>query len=572
MKKFLIVLVVLLLLGGLIFGLLYFFWTPENIALLGQKAMQEGKSDRAVRYYEMAWEKEPENPDYAISLADACIAAGSYTQAERCLVKSIQKAPSAELYGKLSQVYVAQDKLLDAQEMLDGIQDPELFAQLSAQRPQAPTFSYAGGEYDEYISVELSAPAGTVCYSVSAEYPSLNSVYAEPITLSSGESRITAIAVGENGLVSTLAAQDYLIYGVVEELSFADETLEAYVRDTLYIARTAAITTEDLWSFTELTLDEPLTDYSDLRYFVNLTALSLKGCTAEDYSFLDAMPELRSLNLSGAEMPAEAVEHIGGLALLESLDLTGCKLSNISALAGNTALTSLLLSQNSVSDLTPLSGMTKLTELTLDHNAVTSLKGLESLKNLVTLDISENNISDLSPLSGCVKLETLSAGGNAVSNLAPLSGMTKLTTLSLSDNRISDLSDLATCTSLTRLEVAQNELTDVNVIASLDNLTHLDASYNAITALPALKSTAMLGQVNLSYNQLEDISALAGLLSLYYVNVDYNAALTDIECLVDCYILARVDAFGTQVTEVAKLLDLGVSVNYDPSVAINQDD
>ncbi len=572
MKKLLITLLVFLLLGGLIFGLLYFFWTAENFALLGQRAVAEQNYSRAVRCYEIACDLDPENSEYPLALADACIAEGNYTKAERYLVNAILTAPSVELYCKLSSVYIAQDKLLDAQEMLDNVNDPTIFSQLDSLRPAAPTFSYESGEYDEYISVELSAQAGTIYYSLTEEYPSTTgTAYAEPISLVTGDNHLSAIVVDESGLVSTLVTADYLIYGVVEEVTFASPELEAYVRDTLYLARTAPITTQDLWTFTELTLSSDVTDYSDLRHFVNLTSLTIQESSVEDYSFLAYTPEICYLDLFDSAISTGAMAYIGTLSKLETLNLSSCGLSNISALAGNTALVTLDLSENSVSDLSPLNGLDALTDLNLHSNAITSLEGLHGLKALVTLDISENNIKDLSPLEDCVKLETLHAYGNNISTVDVLASMPKLSTLTLSRNSISDISVLSGCSALTHLEVAENGLTSVDVIAELDALTYLDASYNAITALPVLKDTAPLGQINVAYNQIEDISVLAGLISLYYVNVDYNENLEDIECLATCYLLARVDAFGTKVTEVTKLLDMSVIVNYDPSVAFEED-
>ena len=42
MKKALILLVVLVLLAGLLFGLYHFLWTADNFAALGEKAMKSG--------------------------------------------------------------------------------------------------------------------------------------------------------------------------------------------------------------------------------------------------------------------------------------------------------------------------------------------------------------------------------------------------------------------------------------------------------------------------------------------------------------------------------------------------
>ena len=141
MKKALILLVVLVLLAGLLFGLYHFLWTADNFAALGEKAMKSGNYARAVDRYTTAVSLAPDNVDYVLALADACLADGSYTRAERTLVEAIRTAPSEQLYRRLSATYVAQDKLLDAQQMLDSITDPAIRASLEAARPAAPALT-----------------------------------------------------------------------------------------------------------------------------------------------------------------------------------------------------------------------------------------------------------------------------------------------------------------------------------------------------------------------------------------------------------------------------------------------
>ena len=179
MKKAL--LVVLVLLAGLLFGLYHFLWTADNFAALGEKAMKSGNYARAVDRYTTAVSLAPDNVDYVLALADACLADGSYTRAERTLVEAIRTAPSEQLYRRLS---VAQDKLLDAQQMLDSITDPAIRASLEAARPAAPALTPDGGEFSDYITVSVSAPTGTVYVSVTEQYPSTaDGPYAEPIAL-----------------------------------------------------------------------------------------------------------------------------------------------------------------------------------------------------------------------------------------------------------------------------------------------------------------------------------------------------------------------------------------------------
>lgn len=576
MKKALIILLVVLLACSALFCAWYFLWTPENFASLGDSSMASGKYSRAVWLYEQAAELSAEEPRYVLKIADACIAEGSYTKAERTLVNAIRKNPSAELYCKLSSVYVAQDKLLDAQKMLDGITNPEIAAEIAALRPAAPTVSPAGGQFSEYISLEM-APApdqrGSVYYSLTEQYPSMSDgLYAEPVALSAGSTHVQLLAVGENGLVSSLVEADYLIVGVVEEVVFASEELEAYLREMLYIPRTSAVMTSDLWTVTELEVPYDVADYSDLRHFKNLTSLRIEDSTVSDYSFLSATTELKKLSLPGCIISEEALTYIGGLTELTDLDLSHCGLSNIAPLENLKDLTNLNLSGNSITDIKPLSGLKYIASLNLSNNALSAIDALDGASELAELDISENTISSVASLSSCIELTTLNANDNQISDVSFLSELPALEALHLNRNAVSDVSTLASCTSLKRLELAENHLTNIDILANLVNLTYLDISRNEIAALPALSQDAPLQQFYASYNQLEDISVLAGLSQLSFVDVDYNTKVEDIAVLSSCPMLVQVDAFGTKVTEVTALTDMGVIVNFDPTTVSTEDD
>ena len=571
MKKLLITLLVLLILGGIVFGLYYFFWTAENFASLAKDAQADGKYEKAMDYYEIALELDPSNADYALALADVSILEGSYTAAERALASAIKVAPTTELVCKLSSVYVAQTKLLDARELLDSITDAAILRDLETMRPAAPVFNPEGGEYDEYIEVSFADYQGTLYYSTGYEYPGPSTgVYTEPMPLSSGTSSFTALIVSDNGLVSPLAEAEYLVVGVVEELQFASPELEAYIRDTLYIPRTSAVMSDQLWEFTEFTVPKDVTDYSDLRYFPNLTSLTINDSTVEDYSVLTTLPGLTRLDLNGSLVSTETLGYISQLTELTELYLSGCGISTVEVLGNNTKLEKLDLSGNSVYDIAVLATCPKLTHLNLNGNAVSSLDCLRGNSTLVSLDISQNNVAYLAPLSECSKLEEIYANGNRITDVSVLAGMPSLKILCANQNDITDVSALASCTQLTRLELRDNALTSIDVLAVLTEVTYLDISYNQIAALPVLDMECHLQQFYASYNLIEDVSMLAGLPELTYVNVDYNENLEEIECLNACHLLVQVDAFGTKVAEVKLLTDMGVIVNFTP--VVNEED
>ena len=118
------------------------------------------------------------------------------------------------------------------------------------------------------------------------------------------------------------------------------------------------------------------------------------------------------------------------------------------------------------------------------------------------------------------------------------------------------------------MRISEFQLENVDSAASLVNLTYLDMSHNLVKELPPFTETCRLQQFYGSYNQLSDISGLAGLPELNYVDVDYNTDITDIECLKACQNLVQVNAFGTKITHVTELSDMGVVVYWDPTSTI----
>lgn len=567
MKKLLITLLVLLILGGILFGLFYFFWTAENFASLAEDAVADQKYDRALKLYEKAVELDPTTPEYALALADVSLLQGNYTVAERALVNAINAVPSADLICKLSAVYVAQDKLLDARELLDSTSDPKV----QELRPAAPVFTPDSGSYDTYVEISFADYEGTLYYSDSAEYPGPSTgIYEAPIPLSSGTSSFSAVIVSEEGLVSPMSEAEYLIMGVIEELTFASAELETYIRDTLYIPRTSPVMSDQLWGITEFIVPDNVTVYSDLAYFKDLTSLTIHNGMADDYSFLVSLPNLTTLDLSGCLITTETLDYIAQLSELQELNLSSCGISTVAALGSNIKLQKLDLSGNSIYDITVLTDCTELTHLNLSGNAVSSLDCLRGNSTLVSLDISQNNVPYLAPLSECTRLEELYANGNRISDISVLGAMPSLKILCANQNQITDVSALAGCTKLTRLELADNQLSSIDILTVLTELTYLDISHNTITVLPEINPEAHLQQFYASYNQIEDISMLAGLKELSYINLDYNENLEEILCLNTCRMLVQVDVFGTKVSEVQLLLDMGVIVNFPP--VINEED
>lgn len=566
MKKALILFLTLLLLGGLAFGAYYFLWTAENFSAWGAAAMEKGNYETAADRYEVAVDLEPGNIDYVLALLNANVSDGNFTKAERTLVKAIRVAPSTRLYCELSTLYVKQDKILDAQLMLDAITDPAVRAEIDSLRPVAPVFEPAPGEYEQEVLWTVNVSGGTLYYSTDGSFPSTHSEpYTAPLSLPSGTTKIQAILVGDNGLVSPVTSGEYLVQGIVEELTFESPELEAYIREMLYIPRTSPILSSDLWDITELDIPDTVQSLGDLAYFPALVTLSIHNSMVEDYSVLEKLPNLTTLDLSGSLISFDALEYVGTLKKLTTLNLQGCGLSNIDALGNLTALKWLNLADNSITHIGAIIEMKELQYLNLKSNGVVSLDALNGIHTLTEFDISGNKVTTLSPLQYCTNMQILHVDSNELMSVGSLSHMVELVVLTASNNHLEDISALSNSTKMQHLDVSNNLLTSVDCIGMMPNLTELNISHNEVLDLPRLEPTYHLQRFYASYNQLLNVSSLAGLQELTIVDVDYNEDLMDVEVLRTCHLLVQVNAFGTRVKEVKQLTDFGVIVNFDPS-------
>ncbi len=487
----------------------------------------------------------PKDAELAIRLADAYKKSGNYTKAEYTLVSAITQIPdSVSLYVALSGTYVEQDKLLDAETMLSRITNDAVRTQIDALRPAAPVIEPESGNYSEYIDVTVTGSSGTVYAVCNSDFPaSEQDIYTGPISLEAGESKIVALSVAENGLVSDAAYAGYTVGNVVEEVKLADAGMDAYVRELLGKTAGSAIMSDELWAVEALDLPDTVASLEDLPYFTGLHSLSLHHGTGLDLSVLSQLPTLRTLDLSGCTLSTAAMNTIVTLSELTSLNLSGCAVAEIDALISLQKLETLDLSNNTVSDLTALSGLLALRELNLTNNPVTSLNNLKN----------------------CTELETLYAGQCAITRIAGLADHTKLKTLVLPGNQITDISALAGCTALETLDLSGNSISDISVVSGFKQLVDLNVSSNQITELPQFDADTPLWHVDISHNQIESLAGLEGNLAVNFIDADYNR-IKSISKLESCIMLVRMNLWDNPVNadEVKPLQDIGILINYNP--------
>ena len=521
--------------------------TANMLVSQAENMQQQGRYERAIRYYNRAWKLVPQQDTIPVKLAQAYIESGNYTKAEYVLVQAITASPSnADLYIVLCQTYVAQDKLLDAVQMLDRIADPGVKAALDPMRPNTPSVLPESGYYTDYITVTADSGNAAVYLSTTGEYPSMtDSLYEEPVTLSGGETTVVAVAVDtQTGLVSSASISGYTIGGVDEPIELQDSAIDTAARSALNKTAADTLMTSDLWGITELTLEQPA-DLADLAHFTGLRSLTVQNVSGLDFTVLSKMLNLQYLDLSGCTISSNSQQTIGSLTSLRTLKLNSCALTDIDTMAQLTGLTELDLGNNIIENVGILSLMLDLQTVNLANNPITSIAGLSTCKQLQYLDISNCNVTSLSSLNGKTKLQVF---------LAP-------------NNKIAQIDDLAQCSLLEQIDLQANLVADISVLPQLDNLRIFLADNNQVTVVPTFDAEkCTLQQFSIDYNQVADLSGLQNLQELNYVNADYNT-ITDLSPLANCINLVQVNVWDNPVNkeDVSALQDIGIIVNYNPN-------
>lgn len=585
MKKFFKVVIPIILVLAIIacIGWYLFIYDRDftrDMLLNGARFFDErGNHTISGWFYDQAYIQSDNNDVVAIELADLHKADGNYTKAEYTLTRAISDGGSVELYVALCKTYMEQDKLLDIVKLLDSVLaenssvDSAVKQQLQAMRPAAPTCSPEAGFYSQYINASITCESGTLLVDANGQYPSVHDApYSEPIELGDGENTIYAISVSDNGLVSPLSVFGYTIGGVVEEVTFADTSVEEAVRLHLAVDEKKVLYTSDLWDLTYFTVPTGANDLSDLRHMIFVEDLAIDSVPSGQLNYLSSLVNITSLQIRNTSINAEELKVIGSLPKLKRLILSNCGLTTASGLETAVALEYLDLSQNTIRDLSPLSNMTALTDLYLQHNAINDLTNLNNLNSLARLDVSYNLLETLNPIFTCPELMYLSAGNNKITSLTGIDRLSSLEILRFSNNTIQDISPISACTGLTQLDISENMISDISSLSALLKLDTLNFSRNVVTELPAFEKECALITIDGSHNQLTSLSALDGLANLNNVFMDYNEELESIEPLVNCPRLVQVKVYGTKVAEVASLLDMDVVVEFDPTLRIEEDD
>ena len=304
----------------------------------------------------------------------------------------------------------------------------------------------------------------------------------------------------------------------------------------------------------------PVADLSVLSPLSALTTLSIQGVEIADYVLEDLQKALPGCRIfSDSVVKGSRPVSLGGLDFtesVESLDLSGRGITDISALSGCSELRELNLSNNPIADISTLALLPKLTSLDLsatgrsdlDNELLSSLRSLSYLKLENNDGVTAEGIDALqSALPSCQivhepKYYTVVFGDQSFSSDA-----SDVTVDALGLTTLSGIEKFHRLRRLEELQLGYNNLYDLSALTGHTALRRVILDHNALRDITALSGCTALEELDLSYNDLNSLAALRSLTQLRTLNITGNPALTaDMvrslqEALPACQIITDID-------------------------------
>jgi alpha-tubulin suppressor-like RCC1 family protein/Leucine-rich repeat (LRR) protein len=311
------------------------------------------------------------------------------------------------------------------------------------------------------------------------------SVLANLPTLTYVDVRNNPLNSSAEEVIQTLLDRGVEVYydqTVTNSVNIPDSNLEAAIRDELGIPD-GDITVSDMEHLYQLHAHSysEIQNLSGLEYAVNLGILYLEGNQISDLLPIRNLTQLRHLGIGGNSLNLlEQVDTINQLTQLESLRIRDLQIddSTLTNFVSELTIepTSLYLPSNQITDISSLGSLIYVESLDLSGNPINNittltdtLNRLSNLKNLYlgSLNIDDSTLSAfITNLDIAPQLTTLALNNNDISELSPLSNLTQLSSLYLIQNDISDITPLSNLTQLGSLHLGNNQIDDISALVT----------------------------------------------------------------------------------------------------------
>jgi len=224
-------------------------------------------------------------------------------------------------------------------------------------------------------------------------------------------------------------------------------------------------------TFSDRTDDDVLRAVVPTLIAQGVQSLNLAGAPVRDLTPLTAMTGLKALDLRGTHV--RDVAPLASLAGLQTLNLQFLGIRNLTPLAGLRALRSLNLCGTDIRNLDPLAALTGLQTLVASVTKIKDLGPLNALRQLTTLDLASTGVGSMRLLAGMVNLRSLNLNGTPVSDIEPLVRMSNLQLLDLGGTQVSDVRPLLHLRSLRSLNLEGTLVADATSLRELPDLRFL---------------------------------------------------------------------------------------------------
>ncbi len=181
----------------------------------GNKAASNGQYEKAISYYEKAIRIETEDLEVRKSIAQCYEDMGNLDGALVSYLEIVDLDPdNVQAYMKILAIYESRGDIDAILALCDKITDEEVLSIFYGYVVMPPKFNVSGGNYETYISLELSAPEGSTIYYTSDRTDPIKygKTYESPIALDSmRDYTIMAVVKNDKGIYSSVVTNEYSI-------------------------------------------------------------------------------------------------------------------------------------------------------------------------------------------------------------------------------------------------------------------------------------------------------------------------------------------------------------------------
>jgi Leucine-rich repeat (LRR) protein len=332
------------------------------------------------------------------------------------------------------------------------------------------------------------------------------------------------------------------------------------------------------------------------------TLLQQQAGIAQDPSIeeLHTIASIKKLTLNSYPNVAN-LQFVDMLIQLESLDISGTKVTDITPLTKLANLQNLAARNTQISEIASLIGLSKLKTLDLRNTTISNLKTVTKCTALEELRIDSTQVKDLSALLDLTTLKVISADGNNIpeSDLyvqnakgvlliyktpvlvkwydtlseewkntfskyvkidskpssEQLHKITYLEELSFGGVGISNIEPLRELRRLKILEFKDTQVSDLSPLSNTVSLKSLDCSQNPIGLIDALRQLNQLENLNISNTGVMDISPIENCRKLKVLKLNATK-VRRLEPLAGLKALEELEAFNSSIKILKPLFGL----------------